>query len=568
MGNWCLTQENRNFLENIKYEIAHPIGSTNIDKDSLFELARGTEFELFPRFTEILNKVHGTQFSERYWKIVAGHWFRTATELIINRIITVQECLKHNSIQSITVFKGIEDSLVSPSFYDFSLRANEDKWNCYVLTKIIKILSPDGIKLEDVYYPDAKNLEVPKSTSPVFPRSSIKQRIYKILRKWAARLSRETDAVILSSYLPLQYEFLLGLALKQIPQWRIPLTLPSQPSVNIALRENLIKNLGNIDSKKLEEITFKLILEMIPLNILEGFNLTKAAAETSDYPSKPRFIFTSNNFVYDDMFKMWLAGMVELGVPYFAGQHGNNYGTDKYYQETIEEVTSDIFITWGWTRSLKQHVPAFVFKNVGKSVFLEEKRDRLLLVETMYTPRVKLWDQQNDFDNYMKEQFCFINLLNLEIRESLIIRLFGGYRNMLGNEDQKWEDFDSQLRIDEGDIPIRNFWPTNRLIVYSYDSTGLIETLEANIPTLAFWQNGLTHLVEEAIPFYLLLVKAGIVHLTPESAAQKINEIWDHVDYWWWSDEVQNARREFCSQYARTSNKPIRELKKILLENI
>jgi putative transferase (TIGR04331 family) len=106
------------------------------------------------------------------------------------------------------------------------------------------------------------------------------------------------------------------------------------------------------------------------------------------------------------------------------------------------------------------------------------------------------------------------------------------------------------------------------LLVHSYDSTGLLETLEADRPTIAFWQDGLNHLVDEAIPHYQLLISAGIVHLTPESAAAKINEIWADVDNWWASHEIQSARQIFCEKYARTSKKPIRQLKKLLLEEI
>jgi len=139
---------------------------------------------------------------------------------------------------------------------------------------------------------------------------------------------------------------------------------------------------------------------------------------------------------------------------------------------------------------------------------------------------------------------------------------------MRGEEDLRWQNFDRTLKVDSGSMPIRDLWQQNRIIVHSYDSTGLLETLEANIPTIAFWQNGLDHLVDEAIPYYNLLIGVGIVHLTPESAALKINEVWDDVEKWWQSSQVQSAREIFCSQYARTSKRPIRDLKKILLENI
>ena len=105
-------------------------------------------------------------------------------------------------------------------------------------------------------------------------------------------------------------------------------------------------------------------------------------------------------------------------------------------------------------------------------------------------------------------------------------------------------------------------------MVHSYDSTGVLETLSQNIPTLAFWQNGFDHLRENSKPYYQLLVDAGIVHLTSESVAQKVNEVWDNIEGWWGQDKVQEARRQFCNRYARVSQNPVRELKQILLRQI
>jgi putative transferase (TIGR04331 family) len=94
-----------------------------------------------------------------------------------------------------------------------------------------------------------------------------------------------------------------------------------------------------------------------------------------------------------------------------------------------------------------------------------------------------------------------------------------------------------------------------------------LETLSQNIPTLAFWQNGLDHLRESAKPYYQLLIDAGIVHLTSESAAQKVNEVWNDVDGWWKQSKVQDARKRFCEQYARQSLNPIKDLKLLLSDN-
>ena len=45
----------------------------------------------------------------------------------------------------------------------------------------------------------------------------------------------------------------------------------------------------------------------------------------------PEFIFTSNNFHTDEIFKLWSAIKVERGTKYYIGQHGNNYFIKKIH---------------------------------------------------------------------------------------------------------------------------------------------------------------------------------------------------------------------------------------------
>ena len=121
------------------------------------------------------------------------------------------------------------------------------------------------------------------------------------------------------------------------------------------------------------------------------------------------------------------------------------------------------------------------------------------------------------------------------------------------------------LRLETGKININKLISKNRLVVHSYDSTGILETLSQNIPTLAFWQNGFDNIENSAIPHYQTLVDVGIIHLSPRSVASKVNDIWDDVEGWWNQSHVQTAKNQFCELYAKTSHNPLSELKRILL---
>ena len=62
----------------------------------------------------------------------------------------------------------------------------------------------------------------------------------------------------------------------------------------------------------------------------------------------------------------------------------------------------------------------------------------------------------------------------------------------------------------------------------------------------------------------MLLNECGILHFTSQSAALEVNEIWGDTYSWWHSDHVQVNREKFCNQYAKTSKKGIRDLKRLL----
>ena len=566
LGKWCLREQDKHIWKNMDAVVSRPIGIEGYEREILFQEAREIESRIFPIFTKILNQFHGVNYGERFWYILIGHWFRASIDILINRVNTIERCFAEHHISSTVNYTFSKSILAGLNYTNAMHNANDNYWNTQLFTRIISLLGLDSIKIETIT-PEAKRL----ISNPIknTQSDSGKQRLFGICRLIASKLTRDRDALIVNSYLPLQKQFLLDIALGQFPQWRLPPRLNVSAEINENARAFLSRELEKSFEEKLERIVSSLLFELIPICYLEGFgNLAVQASELKNWPRNPKFILSSNNFVSDEVFKAWTAKKVSEGTPYFAGQHGNNYGTNKYLGHTIEEVTSDKFLTWGWKRGLPQHTPAFIFKNVSGPKVSNLKGERIILIENLLTVRTQVWEQAEEFERYMAEQFRFVSGLGSSIREKLTVRLHAAHSEMLGEDDLRWRNFDKSINLDSGKDPIRKLWQENKIIVHSYDSTGLLETLEANIPTVAFWQNGLEHLVDEAIPYYGLLVDVGIVQLTPESAAFKINEVWDDVEKWWRSREVQQARDLFCAQYARTSKNPIRELKKIILGNV
>jgi putative transferase (TIGR04331 family) len=387
---------------------------------------------------------------------------------------------------------------------------------------------------------------------------------YQLISKLAKCLVRDSDAFVVNSYMPKKQEVKLQLALGQCPQlWDSSISEISEKPDQM-LRVKLANRFSSKSDNNLEDILSVMLFELLPVCYLEGFASLNKHVERQPWPKSPKFIFTSNNFDADEVFKLWAATRVELGSKYFTGQHGNNYGAHRYMFPAVEEIISDKFLTWGWTDGLPQHTPAFLFKTSGCKVEQYDCQGGLLLIELHLSIRLNTWDSYATFGYYFREQQNFVKNLNDVIKKELTIRLHSAHKYYQWSEYERWMSFDPLLKINRGDGAISNLISKSRLVVHSYDSTGILETLSQNIPTLAFWQNGLDHLRESAKPYYQLLVDVGIVHFTAESVAEMVNEVWDDVDGWWNQVKLQDARKEFCDRYAKVSQTPIADLKKIL----
>jgi putative transferase (TIGR04331 family) len=396
---------------------------------------------------------------------------------------------------------------------------------------------------------------------------TLKTFLFGVMKKLAPLLSRRRDAFIVSSYLPPIEDIKLQIALGQFPSfWETP-NADVEAKPNLTLRTGLTNELLNDGDVGVLKVVKTLLFETLPVTYLEGFSEIQEIVRKQKWPERPKFIFTSNAFHGSDVYKYWIANKVDAGTKYIVGQHGNSYFTDRRQRNSIEEVTADKFLTWGWKDVSDRYIPAFLFQNKPNKTIKINSSGGLLLINNGPSPSRTTYDVSFPAHQYLEMNQTFINNLIGGPREQTTLRLTLRTRQHSFSEKKRWEDFDAHLKIDEGFTPIHQLISANRLTVHSYDSTGILVTLSQNIPTMAFWLNGFEHLCDEVIADYEILLQAGIIHLTPESAAKKVNEVWDNIDEWWSGEEVQEARGAFCQKYAVISKTPAKDLKSILLES-
>ena len=113
----------------------------------------------------------------------------------------------------------------------------------------------------------------------------------------------------------------------------------------------------------------------------------------------------------------------------------------------------------------------------------------------------------------------FISSLNAELKKKLIVRLHPNHAQHNWQDKNRWETYEPSIKIDDS-FHFDILRESSGLKVFSYDSAGFLIGLSYNTPTIAFWQNGLGHLRQEAVEDYRQLVDAGIVHLSPLSSGE------------------------------------------------
>jgi putative transferase (TIGR04331 family) len=561
LGEWCRLYDKRAVWMSMDAIVAEPFGLETGKKLNDMDYVQALFAKLLIELTMALNAFHNTNHTPRYWNILLGHWLRRYVAVCFNRYFTIEQALNSYKITSTTVFDSADYSLATPDSSSFIRASDDDVWNNMFYKRALQYIGCKEVESNSIDVKDEGSFKQEQSFATTH-RLSMKQLIKAIAYYILPALSKSNDSFIISSYLPQWQAIKLQLALGQCPQlWKSPPL--NAVSMIVAMRRKF--TISSECRTGFERFIRDLLPDMIPVCFLEGYAELNQQVESLPWPSKPKFIFTSNNFDTDEIFKAWTGIKTEQGVQYFTGQHGNNYGTMLGSQNWTEQVSADKFFTWGWTNRNIKNIPAFVFTitNLPR----ETKPDGgLLLIENGAPCSMGLRDHYYEFINYQEQQFRFVEALPEKIHKQLTVRLHAAWRKLSWSDDKRWSDRMPSIHLEAGDAPIQTLIAKSRLVVHSYDSTGILEGLASNIPTLCFWNGGLDHLLPNAKPYYELLRGAGILADSPEQAGQLVAQYWGNIDGWWKSEQVQNARRLFCEQYARIEKHPVRTMKGLLMQ--
>jgi putative transferase (TIGR04331 family) len=176
------------------------------------------------------------------------------------------------------------------------------------------------------------------------------------------------------------------------------------------------------------------------------------------------------------------------------------------------------------------------------------------------------WDDFFEFKESLRDLETLVEKMNHSLTRNLIVKGHPANNSSIINVTSYLRDKFPEIKFIESGIPIEKLYKFSKMFIHTYDSTAMIKTLYQNIPTLAFWRNDLSHVSFKFKSLYEELVSLGILHFSPLSLLSKLEILQNDIDYWWYSEDVQKARKNFLNSLANNPRSPIRSLRKILLE--
>jgi putative transferase (TIGR04331 family) len=383
--------------------------------------------------------------------------------------------------------------------------------------------------------------------------------LYHIFNKYSP--SRWNQVVFVCTYLNKWDSTKLQLSLNQIPYFEAQSVLPDCVPVKTPMRKKLIFREGK---NEFESILDWIIAEQIPKVFVEGYaDLHKKSLDT--FPKQPKVIFTAGAYNGNTLFQLWSAFQVEQGAKLIGTQHGGHYGSGLWSASESHQIRiCDRFYTWGWEISDSFKVLPLStgkFNGVKKGVVPNPKGTVLMVSGSL--PRYSYWMHSVPVGpqmlDYINDQYRFVQSVSDEVREKLLLRLYPSDYGW--NEASRWRDNCPTLKQYQGRKSIYQQLNKSRLFIGTYNATTYLETFSANYPTVLFWNPNHWELRPSAKPFFDELRKVGILHDTPESAAEKVNEIFKDPQSWWNQIEIQEILNDFNYHFLRTSDNWLHEWK-------
>ncbi len=500
--------------------------------------------EIITHLHPALNTIHRTNHSLRFWKILVGPWLLHFLAIAFDRFTSIQQAMAANKDLRTLVPALAEGEMTPNDITDFIERFISDPYNQYLYGRIVRFN-------RDLPFEEVAPISRDKKKAPVSTKGSLKNRIKALGTAPARFLPASWNSVVfVASAFPKEKLARLQFALGQVPALdTYPVPVPTF-SYSCKLRESLAQAWAFSAKDNFERFIQEILPEQIPLVHLEGFTELKKIA-ASAFPSCPKVILSATAHVDHEPFKVWAATNIEKGARLAVIQHGGHHGTGWCSVENHELQVADRYFSWGWSGDKKIKALPSPKLLRAKPTTPNAAGPLLLILNSFprYSYRLYSIPIACQALRFLEDQALFIRSLSREACALLEVRL---YHSDYGWKDgERLRDQFPDLNLSQSGLSLAKHMAQSRLFIGTHNTTTHLEGLSRNFPTVLYWNPEHWELRSAAQPFFDSLREVGILHDSPEEAAEHINAIYSKPLTWWSQEKVQAVREKFCRQFAR-----------------
>ena len=545
LGEWCKKHNCKQSWAKLSWSCCEYHWNDRSKLYSDYQLIQSIFERILNDLSKILNNIHSVNYSVRYWRIVVGPWLNYFIGILFDRWKMLNSVAIRPESFECNILEREFGELTPYDMNHFNSLYVDDDWNEGIYAELLINYFSDSINLKKVKQ-EKKNIEQYTERSSMAVR--VKSKVLSYLDYSKNRKSQQGQYVFQG--LSRATSLSLQCKLRQRPKFWHSHELDQVEPIEASRQWSI---LNNVEISPFEKIARAMVVNHIPSLYLEGYLPAVSKIKSLDLPQRPELVFTTNGYSSDEFFKLWCADSIDSGSRLVIAQHGGHYGSGLFSATEEHEIKiSDKYLTWGWTSAKSDKTLAVGNLNESVKPVKYNKDGRALIIGMgipRYSYRMYAIPVANQWLDYFEEQSQFVTALGENVLNQLVVRPYN--KDYGWNMTSRWRARHPSVVIDKGQKSIRSMMSQTRIYIATYNATTYLESLLWNVPTIIFWNPNHWELRPEAKESYDLLKSVGIFHESPQSAAEKINQVWDDVDLWWQSDEVQAARVQFCHEFSR-----------------
>ncbi len=539
-----------------------------------------------PKFFSALNIEHKSNFKERYWSIIAGYYLKFMINICYERWTTTKKILEKYQIDNIPyVHINSENvNLKDTSHFGF-MASDNDNFNHFLYIKAIEFQNKyqllKEISLEDFDKKNRYSEFLFKSKQKEYLKKNFLNRIFNFFKlDGKTKFSRIKSkfqkiktyfSIIFYQKIDKNLSFvLLNNSLSAIEKnsiyrnYKMPeldleyiktsLNNINQRKYDLKRRSQIISD--NIFTDNLENYIWNCLISLMPQNYLENFEKIQLIFKKNNFNFKTKKILI-NGTRCEDSLNMWIAKNVhENKTELRVFQQGGGHGSDRYNVFENQDIEiSDKFFTYGWSKKNVEKVIPFGVLNTAIKPYTHQKelknKESCTLIGYNLSKYSFLYEGSrprapNTLD-YLNAQMNLYQMLNKDIKENVIIRPKPYFTDTYS--EKLWRKKFPNIKLDLVRKDLNDIFLHSKLMIVTYNASTTIQCIFKNIPTIIFLDKRFYNFRDYAKSDYEEFRKLGVFFDDYSKAANKINEIWNYSEEWWFQEKIQEFRKEFCKKY-------------------